>query len=167
MILAPEKSSRLSKAELSQPCSTAIQIALIDLLRHYRVHPDVVVGHSSGEIAAAYAARAISASDAIKLAYYRGLVMASVDPEAGGMAAVGLSAHQVTPFLQKGVTVGCENSPASTTITGDKDALEQSMKAIKDAYPDTLVRLLHVDRAYHSCELDYSQFSIGSMGREL
>lgn len=124
----------------------------MDLLTQYGVNPNAVVGHSSGEIGAAYASGAITATEAILIAYYRGKVMLQVDPSKtpGGMAAIGMGADQVTPFLEPGVIVGCENSPDSTTLTGDKDVLERVMKKIKDAHPDTLVRTLQVDRAYHS-----------------
>ena len=150
--MAPRKTSRLSEAELSQPCCTAVQVALVDLLSLYNIKPDAVVGHSSGEIAAAYACGSITAQEAILVAYYRGQVMLEVDSSQrpGGMAAIGLGSEEVTTYLQPGVTVGCENSPDSTTLTGDKEVLEQVMKAIKEAHPDTLVRALQVDRAYHS-----------------
>jgi acyl transferase domain-containing protein len=151
-IRASKKKSRLSEAELSQPCCTAIQIALVDILEHYEIHPDAVIGHSSGEIGAAYASHAISGADAIQIAFYRGLVMCSLNPaeRPGGMAAVGLGAEELTPYLRPGVRVGCENSPNSTTLTGDKVSLEETMKAIKEANPDVFVRALQVDRAYHS-----------------
>lgn len=151
-ILAPRKTSHLYEAELSQTCCTAIQVALVDLFTLYNINPDAVVGHSSGEIAAAYACGSITAQEAILIAYYRGQVMLKVDPSQrqGGMAAIGLGSEEVTPYLQPGVIVGCENSPDSTTLTGDKDVLEQVMKAIKEAHPDTFVRALQVDRAYHS-----------------
>lgn len=52
-LLRPEASSRINQAEFSQPLSTAIQLALVDLLRSLNLEPSVVLGHSSGEIAAA------------------------------------------------------------------------------------------------------------------
>ncbi|KAJ0116060.1 hypothetical protein J7T55_005006 [Diaporthe amygdali] len=153
-MLAANKTSRINQAELSQPCSTAIQVALVQLLEHYGVRPDMVVGHSSGEIAAAYSCGSISASDAIAVAYYRGKVMleeaGNTKATPGRMAAIGLGPDQVQPYLAKGVLIGCENSPESTTITGDQDAVERAMQTIKDANPDVFVRALRVDRAYHS-----------------
>lgn len=80
------------------------------------------------------------------------LVDAKTHP--GGMAAIGLGAEEVQPFLSTGVCVGCENSPKSVTLTGDKKALEHVMNNIKTAEPDTLVRALQVDRAYHSHHMD-------------
>lgn len=153
-MLAGKKTSRINQAELSQPCSTAIQVALVHLLEQYGVRPDMVVGHSSGEIAAAYSCGSISADDAIAVAYYRGKVMleeaGNTKTTSGRMAAIGLGPDQVRKYLDDGVLVGCENSPESTTITGDQDAVERAMQRIKDANPDVFVRALRVDRAYHS-----------------
>lgn len=154
IITAPKKTSRLSQAELSQPCCTAIQVALVDILREYNVRPDAVVGHSSGEIGAAYACGSITAEEAILVAFYRGHVMLQDATILGGMAAIGLGPDQVEPYLQDGVVIGCENSPDSTTLTGDKHVLEKVMQNIKEANPDTLVRALQVDRAYHSHHME-------------
>ncbi|KAH7378435.1 hypothetical protein DE146DRAFT_749699 [Phaeosphaeria sp. MPI-PUGE-AT-0046c] len=153
-IMAPKKSSRLGQAELSQPCCTALQIALVDLLALWNILPAAVVGHSSGEIGAAYACGSLSAEDAIISAYYRGQVTLSLSPElVGGMAAIGLGAQDVTQYLQHGVTIGCENSPESTTLTGDKAVLQKVMEVIKENHPNTLVRALAVDKAYHSAQM--------------
>ncbi|MAD84617.1 MAG: hypothetical protein CL912_16785 [Deltaproteobacteria bacterium] len=155
LLSAPRKSSRLAEAEISQPCCTAYQIALVDLLGHYGIKPNAVLGHSSGEIAAAYACGALTAREAISIAYYRGKVMAELDSvkAPGAMAAVGLGPEDVAPYLRPGVAVGCENSPSSTTLTGDRNALELVVQQIKNALPDILVRMLNVDRAYHSSKL--------------
>lgn len=72
--MASKKSSRLGQAELSQPCCTALQIALVDLLASWNIHPAAVAGHSSGEIGAAYACGSLSAEDAIVSAYYLSLI---------------------------------------------------------------------------------------------
>lgn len=151
---ATGEDSRLSDAQISQPCSTAVQIALVELLAHWGVHSDAVIGHSSGEIAAAFSAGLITAKEAIIISYHRGLAVTYPEDPApscpGGMAAVGLSPEVVSRYLRPGVLVGCENSPSSTTITGDCDAVESVVQLIKEEHPDALARLLHVDRAYHS-----------------
>lgn len=150
-ILKPKKTSRLAEAELSQPCCTAIQVALVDLLRSWGVAPTAVVGHSSGEIAAAYSSGAISAEDAIRIAYYRGqCTLALKESYKGGMAAIGLGRESVKPYLRPGVIVGCENSSSSVTLTGDLDVLETVMEDIRAGEPSALVRALRVECAYHS-----------------
>lgn len=146
-------SSRISEAEISQPCCTAIQIALVDLLKHWDINAKAVVGHSSGEIAAAYAADAITLADAIKIAYYRGLsVQKTPQAVVGGMAVVALGKTEASKFLRLGVVIGCENSPESVTLSGDKVILEEVLDDIRANHPQIFVRLLHVDKAYHSRE---------------
>ncbi|KAL8747856.1 MAG: hypothetical protein Q9190_000304 [Brigantiaea leucoxantha] len=150
-IMRPKKISRLQEAELSQPCCTAIQIALVDLLQSWNIRPHAVVGHSSGEICAAYAAGAITADEAIKIAYLRGQAVKNLPLTlSGGMAAIGLGREDAREFLRPGVIIGCENSPESVTLTGDKDTLEEVMNDIRKAHPETLVRALRVECAYHS-----------------
>jgi acyl transferase domain-containing protein len=113
-----------------------VQIALVQLLRAWDIHPSVTVGHSSGEIAASYAAGYISASEAIIFAYYRGLVVRDVSGD-GAMLAVGLGADAVEPYLKttgiKGkVVVACHNSPAGVTLSGDAPAVAELQKKLTD-----------------------------------
>lgn len=108
-----------------------------------------MVGHSSGEIAAAYAAGALSLREAITAAYYRGQVSKKTDTP-GGMAAVGLGAEETRKYLPDRVVVACENSPASTTISGDADQVQAALGNIKGALPDVFARALKVEMAYHS-----------------
>ena len=122
------------KAEYSQPLCTALQLGLVTVLDSWGLKPDVVVGHSSGEIAAAYTAGLMSMSDAITNAYYRGLVLSETvmksDDRApkGSMCAVGLSQDKAIELLSDfadRVQLAAVNSPTSCTLSGDKDAIEE------------------------------------------
>jgi acyl transferase domain-containing protein len=126
-----------------------LQIVLVDLLATWKIKPSAVVGHSSGELGAAYAAGALTAKEALIAAFYRGQVC-KVAQKSGGMAAIGLGKEDVQPYLASGVRVACENSGSSVTLSGDLDVLEEVMSKIKEAWPDTLVRKLQVQAAYHS-----------------
>ncbi|RDW89916.1 type I polyketide synthase [Aspergillus mulundensis] len=143
--------TQLAKAELSQPLCTAVQIAVVDLLASWGIIPAAVVGHSSGEIAAAYAAGALSKEGALIAAYYRGFVCKNPS-KAGAMAAVGLGKDAVLPFLSGliGVGVACENSGSSVTLSGDTEVLRQVLGAIKSHNDQAFVRKLAVEMAYHS-----------------
>lgn len=66
------------------------------------------------------------------------------------MLAVGLGPEEVMPFLTEGISIGCENSPQSVTLTGDKDKLQESLDRLLAENPDTLYKLLPVNVAYHS-----------------
>lgn len=151
VLLEDAKTSRVNEAEFSQPLCTAVQIAIVRLLEVWGVKPVVTVGHSSGEIAAAFAAGLISATEAIIAAYYRGKVVSGVTTN-GAMLAVGLGAEAATPFL-KGlngqVVIACHNSPVSVTLSGDADALE-IVKAKLDA-ENVFARFVKTGgKAYHS-----------------
>lgn len=160
----PGKKSRLSSAEFSQPLCTAIQIALVDTLKAAGVVPHAVVGHSSGEIAAAYAAGALSAREAITAAHFRGAVTTKQE-KPGTMAAIGLSWSETEKYLVPNATVACDNSPKSVTISGDVEAVKSVIAAIKEDQPQALARLLQVDKAYHSHHMkeigDHYQSLIG------
>ncbi|KAF5575127.1 polyketide synthase [Fusarium pseudocircinatum] len=135
-LLKPVETSQVDRAEFSQPLCTAIQLALVNRLSRLGLSPSAIVGHSSGEIAAAYAAGHISMEEAIIIAYYRGLVTTKQSLRRGhGGYRDGMA---------------CENSPESTTVSGDADRVAQVVEAIKVADPDMFARLLKVDMAYHS-----------------
>lgn len=148
--------SRITASEISQPSCTAIQIALVDLFRSWGICPDSVVGHSSGEIAAAYAVGAFDADDAIALAFHRGnmtLKLKELHPDLkGGMIAVGLGCDEIKPFLAKltagYATIACFNSPSSVTISGDMAAIEELHQALD--LESVFNRKLPIDVAYHS-----------------
>lgn len=149
-LLEDAQNSRVNDAEFSQPLCTAIQIALVQLLEYWGIRPVVTVGHSSGEIAAAYAAGLISAKEAITVAYYRGKVVRDMKT-GGSMLAVGLGAKEAEEYIKPvsgKVVVACHNSPASVTLSGDADALDE-VKAALDA-KGIFARAVKTGRAYHS-----------------
>ncbi|OTA58590.1 ketoacyl-synt-domain-containing protein [Hypoxylon sp. EC38] len=168
-LLKDEASSRINEPEISQPATTAIQVALVDLLTSYfEIKPSSVCGHSSGEIAAAYCLGAISREDAWHLAFHRGRcakALRKVEDEEipkGSMLAVGLSASEAQKYVDQvdgsRVVVACINSPTSVTLSGDEDAIHklQAIFQVKGIFN----RLLVVGIAYHShhmkrCEAAY------------
>ncbi|KAI2899701.1 hypothetical protein CBS11852_3268 [Aspergillus niger] len=138
-----------SKAEFVQPLCTALQIGLVDVLAEWNIRPATVVGHSSGEIAAAYAMGSLTAEEAITIAFYHGKLVSSL-PVRGAMAAIGLNAQEAEEFLVEGAVIACENSPQSVTISGDVDMVEAVAEKIKLSRPDTFYRRLRFNIAYHS-----------------
>ncbi|KAI1764150.1 fatty acid synthase S-acetyltransferase [Hypoxylon sp. FL1150] len=151
-LLKPGKLSRVDKSEFSQPLCTAIQIGLVETLRRVGITPDAVVGHSSGEIAAAFASGALTAKAAILAAHYRGAVT-KLQAREGSMAAIGLGWKDMEPYLRPGVVIACDNSPQSITISGDAPAVKDVVTAVKAGSPGTLARLLQVEKAYHSSHM--------------
>ncbi|CAI7658413.1 unnamed protein product [Penicillium glandicola] len=150
-LLEDAKISEVNEAEFSQPLCTAIQVALVQLLRLWNIVPSVTCGHSSGEIAAAYAAGFVSAAEAIVLAYYRGKVVRDINTN-GAMMAVGLGAEAVGPYITghgTSVVVACHNSPAGVTLSGNADALEAIRE--KMTADNVFARIVKTGgKAYHS-----------------
>ncbi|KAL4947686.1 phenolpthiocerol synthesis polyketide synthase ppsB [Aspergillus filifer] len=149
--------SRLSLPEISQPICSVLQIALIDELRSWGVTPSRVVGHSSGEIAAAYSIGALSHRDAIAAAYYRGVAATRLRIDAphvkGGMMAVGCSRDEAEGLMKEWkldgtAAVACVNSPSSVTLSGNIDTLEQLRAQFDER--KVFARRLKVEMAYHS-----------------
>jgi acyl transferase domain-containing protein len=141
----------LNDAEYSQPLSTALQIALVNLFAEWGIEPDLAMGHSSGELAAAYASGRLTMAEACKCSYVRGSVTQTQTRD-GGMAVVGLKPEEVTPYLVPGVQIACVNSSKNVTISGDRRAVEEVQAAIAAQEPNAFLRALKVDRAYHSCK---------------
>ncbi|KAL7625333.1 hypothetical protein AAE478_004549 [Parahypoxylon ruwenzoriense] len=141
---------RINQAEISQPLCTAIQIALVDLFYQWDITPQVSIGHSSGEIGAAYAAGLISAPEAIIAAFCRGRAVAA-HSEPGSMLAVGLGLKEVQEFLQfdsEDVCIACENSPNSVTLSGRAGPISQLCETL--SAKGVFARVLQTGRAYHS-----------------
>lgn len=163
-VIRPDPGSSLKTAACSQLVCTALQVALVDVLAECNVYPARVTGHSSGEIAAAYCAVAITQQSACKLAYYRGTVAARLITDSakssGSVMAVALSESDATTYLFEHqsrplsghISIGCVNSPTNVTLTGDAKTME-SLKTKLDA-DQIHARVLSVDVAYHSAHMD-------------
>lgn len=155
-LLASNEESQIGMAAISQPVCTAVQIALVEFLKSVGVRLHCVVGHSSGEIAAAYAAGRLSQKDAMLIAYYRGryaLLASGTDGQRGGMLACGLNKEEADKFCSRPeykdrICVAASNSPTLATISGDLDALTSALSKLR--HRGTFARLLNVDTAYHS-----------------
>lgn len=150
------KDSILGHSSISQPACTAVQIALTDLLDSWHVRPSAVVGHSSGEIAAAYAAGILSLEDCMAIAYYRGSVVGSLKTRfpnlTGAMLAVEGSEDEIRKLIKtlqtRQATIACVNSPMSITVSGDEQAILELQTVMEQR--GIFNRRLRVDVAYHS-----------------
>ncbi|KAI2603712.1 hypothetical protein GGR54DRAFT_644565 [Hypoxylon sp. NC1633] len=148
---ASESSSRVNEPQISQPACTAVQVALVDLFREWGILPSVTVGHSSGEIGAAYAKGAISRHSAWTIAYHRGRLSAGLSRE-GSMLAAALSEQDAQSYIDKvsadpKPVVACINSPISVTISGSVEAIDEVKTVIGS---QAWCRKLLVKTAYHS-----------------
>ena len=155
----------LNECELAQPVVFMIQCALVELFKTWGVYPDCVVGHSVGEVAAAYACGALSLADATRVIYHRATLQQRT-AGSGRMLAVGLDRPGVEDLLgrQNGplqpnggtpaaaVHIACENSPASTVLCAGEDELRPIMEELDRR---TLYnRLIPGNIAFHSMAMD-------------
>lgn len=150
--------TRINEAEISQPACTAVQLALVRLLKSWGVEPTQVTGHSSGEIAAAFAAGIVSFEAAVGIAYFRGLAAVRLreSGQKGAMLALGISEEDASVLLKENnegyVTIAATNSPQSVTLSGDESAIDTILATA--ASRGIFARKLRVDIAYHSRHLE-------------
>ncbi|NJM74768.1 MAG: type I polyketide synthase, partial [Acaryochloridaceae cyanobacterium RU_4_10] len=153
-LLAEESQSRLGETEIAQPALFSIQIALVALWRNWGIEPNAVVGHSLGEIAAAYVAGVLSLEDAIQVVYHRSRLMQQ-GTGLGKMAAVELSQSEAD-LLLAGYTdrlaIAGINSSTSVVLSGEAEALEEVMKLLQAK--EVFAKLLPVNYAFHSPQME-------------
>jgi len=146
--------SRLNDVDVIQPALFAVQVALAALWRSWGIEPDAVVGHSMGEVAAAYVAGALSLEDAALIICTRSkLVKRTVGQ--GAMASVELSiedARRAIAGYEDRVSIAVSTSPTSTVLSGDPTALAEILEQLKSR--DIFCRMVKVDFASHSPQMD-------------
>ncbi|WP_141576726.1 type I polyketide synthase [Actinomadura sp. WMMA1423] len=139
-----DDAGRLTETFWTQTGLFAFEVALFRLLESWGVVPDLVVGHSVGEIAAAYVAGVLSLGDACVLVRTRARLMQEL-PSGGAMVAVQASEEEIRPLLTDGVEIAAVNGPRSVVLSGDEGAVI----AVADAIGGR-TRRLQVSHAFHS-----------------
>jgi acyl transferase domain-containing protein len=145
---------RLHEIDVLQPTLLAIEIALAVLWRARGVEPDAVIGHSMGEVAAAYVAGALTLGDAMRIICRRSQLLRRTSGQ-GAMAVVGLSLDQAEEALdgyRDRLSVAVSNSPRSTVLSGDPAALEDILAKLKAQ--NVFCRPVKVDVASHSPQME-------------
>jgi myxalamid-type polyketide synthase MxaB len=156
-LLYPERGTTTETNDLleSHPCGQAVnfalECALVEVWRSWGVTPDVVLGHSLGDFAAAYAAGVLTLEDGLRLVIERGRLMESA---VGTMVSVLASEAQVTPYLTgyDDVTIGVINGPTSVVISGSHAGVEAVTAQLQAAGFKT--KRLAIPMAAHSPLLD-------------
>ncbi|KAF5531595.1 polyketide synthase [Fusarium napiforme] len=146
----------INMPQYSQPLATAVQIALVDLLASFGIAPKVVIGHSSGEIAAAYASGRLALESACRVSYFRGLLAGRLreanTSSPGAMLSINLAPYSVSAYLEKisvtAVNIACINSPLNVTLSGPEEAIDKiKSQADRDGI---FAQKLKTGVAYHS-----------------
>mgnify|MGYP001005791809 CR=1 FL=1 len=149
-----EESSQINRTNIAQPAIFGLQVALTELWKSWGVHPAKVVGHSVGEVAAAYVAGAYTMEDAVKIIYHRSRLQDTTGGK-GRMVAVGLSqteARKAIAGKEDQVQVAVVNSPGMVTLAGDTAPLEEIVTGLEAQ--GKFVRWLRIDYAFHTHQME-------------
>ncbi|BDD11789.1 hypothetical protein FUAX_42210 (plasmid) [Fulvitalea axinellae] len=153
-LLKDEESSAITDTRVAQPAIMAIQIALTELWKSYGIEPDGIVGHSIGEVAAAYAAGSLTLREATEVVYHRSRGQNKASG-AGKMLAVAISHKEVLKLLkgkEHQIDIAAINGPEMLTLAGDSEPLEKLAEELEAK--DIFNRFLRVNVPFHSHHMD-------------
>ena len=145
-----EAQRTLTQTAITQPALFVIEYALADLLVHYGVQPDVLLGHSIGEFAAACLAGVFELEAALQLVAERGRLMQSLP--AGSMLSVKAELAQVEPLCGDGIDLAAYNAPGLIVVSGANERVEQFASELKGRGIES--RKLHTSHAFHSAMME-------------
>ncbi|WP_405911568.1 amino acid adenylation domain-containing protein [Streptomyces sp. NBC_00963] len=141
-----EAAARLERTEYTQPALFTVEYALARLWQSWGVQPDLMVGHSIGEYAAACIAGVLSLPDAVHLVALRGRLLA--DQPAGGMLSAALAEDELRRRLPQGSVIAAVNAPKQCTVAGPHAELEALTAEL--SADGVRVTALHTSHAFHS-----------------
>ncbi|HEY4973983.1 MAG TPA: acyltransferase domain-containing protein, partial [Steroidobacteraceae bacterium] len=146
-----EAALRLDETAYAQPALFAVEVALFRQLEEWGVEPDILLGHSIGELAAAHVSGVWSLKEACRVVAARGRLMQAL-PAGGAMVALEASEVEVLPLLADGVEIAGLNGPRSTVISGDEAAVLALAEQFKGKGRRT--NRLQVSHAFHSRRME-------------
>ncbi|GBQ99770.1 SDR family NAD(P)-dependent oxidoreductase [Asaia lannensis] len=159
-ILRGEAESRIDNTAILQPAIFVIQILVTEYLAQQGIRPDAVLGHSMGEVAAAYVCGSLTLEDAVTVIYYRSKLQGSLDGT-GRMLAVGLSAEAALELIEAEapeLCVAAINAPTTCTLAGPEPAIRHLAAHLTQK--GLFNRILNVDVPFHSAVMDRIETSL-------
>ncbi len=152
-ILLPEEDSQIHATQITQPCIFAVQAALTELFKSWGIVPSMVIGHSIGEIGAAYASGALSLEDGVITSYHRSKIQATKAGQ-GTMLAASISEKTAASLIKDypgKIDIGAINGSESLTLSGEVESLQKIADYLTEK--NIFNRMLTVEIAYHSQQL--------------
>ena len=162
-----EAGSRLQETQIAQPALFALQVALAAVWRSWGIVPDALVGHSAGEVAAAYLSGALSFEDAATVICCRGRLMQHATG-LGKMAALEITEAEAEELLcayHSRISLAAVNSPTSIVVSGEAEAIEQIVETV--ASQGVRAKVLPVNYAFHSPQMEPFQLEMSQSISEL
>ncbi|WP_323769813.1 type I polyketide synthase [Antarctobacter sp.] len=150
-LFADRSGAPMQEPIAAQPANFVTQVMLTEVLRAYGLTPASVVGHSTGEIAAAWASGTLTLKDALRVTWHRCRLQQTCLGQ-GRMMAIGQPEGMTRAELPDGLDIAAVNSPRSVTLAGTEAALTDYARQIEAK--DGFARLLKVGVAYHSRQMD-------------
>jgi len=154
VLSADESDSLLNETQYAQPAIFALQCGVTEVLKSWGIVPDAIVGHSIGEISAAYVAGALDFSDACKLVAVRASLMQQATG-AGRMASIKMEREALEAELESypdTLAIAAINSPDTIVVSGDPDAMESLLDKLQDL--GVISVSLPVNYAFHSQQME-------------
>lgn len=154
-MLRDEASSRINDADITQASIFACQIGLYELWRQRGYEPELLIGHSFGEVAATYIAGSIDLDAVSRIIAARGDIPHH-STRRGAMATIGLTVEQLQPLLPEdgSVVIAAYNGPVAQTVSGMEPGVVTLLAAVAQQYPDALARRMTMNFGWHSEHLD-------------
>ncbi len=149
-----KENTRLDQVEIIQPSIFAIQVAQFRLWQSLGIVPDAVVGHSMGEVAAAYVSGVLSLDDAARVICHRGKLLKRVSGK-GGMVIVELTESEARESIkgyEDRISIAVCNGPKSIGISGDPEALKKVVELLE--WREVFCRWVKTDVAFHCPQVD-------------
>ncbi|MCR3758484.1 acyltransferase domain-containing protein [Clostridium felsineum] len=153
-MLSNEEESELDQPQYGQPANFALQVALTDLWRSYGIEANAIVGHSVGEVAAAYVSGSLTLQQAVKVSIERSKAQQKMINK-GTMLYVEISEDKAKELInnyKECVSIGVVNSDNSVTLSGSRKKLEELQNILENK--GIFSKFLRVNVAYHSYQMD-------------
>ena len=155
LLLDPgEPHYRMDQIDVIQPVLLAIEIGLAELWRSWGITPIAVIGHSLGEVGAAYVAGALSLADAVRVICLRSQLLKQISGQ-GSMAVVGLTVNQAQEVIkgyEQTLAIAASNSHRSTVLAGDPAALHEVLESLRRN--NVFCRPVNVEVASHCPQVE-------------